>query len=1321
MDSSKKHVRESPEVKANFLSKLFFCWILPFFKIGYQKDLDVQDLYNATKGDLSGTLGDELEKYWKEELQKCKGKQNKASLKSAIWKAFWKSYAIYGVYFFIQVIFLRSLQPILLAVYIDYFGHTKESYQVGSWIINKKEYGWILAVGVILLAFVNMVIFHYCSLGCQRVGMRVRIACCSLVYRKMLRLSQASLGETAAGQLVNLMSNDVQRFDLASSQLHYIWIMPFLFVTAFYIIYDSVGWAALAAMLAMTVQSVPLQGYLSKVQGVLRYKIAQRTDFRVKLMSEIVSGIQVIKMYAWEKPFEKMVENSRNDEIKFITKTSYIKGFSLALMVVTERFALYVTLIAYVLIGHRLTSDTVFSMSLYINIVQMYMCIFFPMALGFYAEAKVTIRRLEDFLVLEENVIVQNREATIMDEEKRGLVQLDGATASWLPNPVVNTLIDVTLKISPGTLCCVVGNVGSGKSSLLQMLLKELPVKKGSMELNGQVSYASQEPWLFVSSVRNNILFGQPYLKNRYSDIVKYCALERDFKQFLHGDKTLVGERGVSLSGGQRARINLARAVYVDADIYLFDDPLSAVDTHVGKHLFEQCIKGYLKGKTRILATHQLQFLKQADMIIVLNNGTVEKIGTYDELSDTALESLKRQESKEEIKDVGDNVKKDIAERLQSIASVGSSVGKEVEDEEQQETQELIEKGNLSTSLYIEYYRTGASVLFLIFMVVLFLVAQMVCNGCDLWVAHWTYEERLSFENLILKSYIGTHHPNSSADLLRRLTVNTTAFEELYMDENFLPTQTNYMLVYTVFIIGAILLTTSRSILFYKMCMNASKGLHNKMFGNVLKAPMFFFNTNPSGRILNRFSKDIGTVDEVLPKAAVDALTAFLVMCGILGMVFFVTPIMMVPAALLALVFYFFKSIYLSSAQDIKRIEGVTRAPVFSHVSATLYGLSTIRSSKAEEMVIHEFDSLQDQHTSSWYLFIACSGAFGFYMDCISTTFLALVTFQFLVFEKYGSIGEDIGLLISSSMILIGMLQLGVKQTTEVTSNMTSVERVVQYTKLQKEDEISPEATSKPSNWPSAGKVTFKNTYLRYTLEDPPVLKNLNMIIQPGEKVGIVGRTGAGKSTLIASLFRLAPIEGTIAIDDIDTSTVSLEYLRSNISIIPQEPILFSASIRYNLDPFDKADDETIWRALSDVELKSSIESLDQKVSEGGSNFSAGQRQLVCLARAIIRNNKILVMDEATANVDTNTDSLIQKTIGKNFKDCTMLTIAHRLNTIMDYDKVLVMEMGEAVEFAPPHELLQIPEGYFTKMVEQTGPVMEAHLRKVAEDAYLTK
>ncbi|KAF5304472.1 hypothetical protein FQA39_LY09668 [Lamprigera yunnana] len=1340
MDFSKKYDNPNPEVRTNPISRLFFCWLFPLFYYGYKNNLEVKDLYNVNKCDVSDKLGDTLERNWEIECMRSKKESNQPDLLRAIRKTFLKPYSVYGIELFFQSIILKMLQPLVLAQLIKYFEPPRT--------MSSAE-GWLLALAVIGISFLNVIIMHHASIGQGRIGMHCRIAACSLIYRKLLRLNKATTTSSAAGKVVNLLSNDVLRFDLVPFFLHYIWLMPIQTIIAGAIMYNSIGYAAFAGLAALTIQAVPLQGYLSHLQGKFRLKIANRTDRRVQLMNEITSGIQVIKMYAWEKPFEEMVRLTRKLEIDVISVASQIRGFLVSLMVYTERFTLYLTIVTYVLLDNKLTGDKVFSIAQFFNTIQLYMAIFFPLGVVFFAEAKISVKRIEEFL-LQEEIQLSHGDQIIESEEssKKGLIKIHNGKASWIPNPIIHTLTNVNLHLKPGTLCAVVGPVGAGKSSLLNLILKELPLSSGTLEAYGNISYTSQEPWLFVSTVRNNILFGLPYVKNRYKNVVDVCALKRDFELLPNGDKTLVGERGASLSGGQRARINLARSVYRQANIYLFDDPLSAVDTHVGKHLFEECILRHLADKTRILVTHQLQFLKHADVIVIINNGQIEKVGTYSELIDKELAHLQF-EAHEEPEKLNESLP---PSPLMSLISRDSTIDED--DEEPQETQELMEKGAISSSLYWAYMREGGPVLLLLFFLFVLIIAQVACNASDIWLTNWTNAEELKFVSNETEAVNGfdkliNHFTTMVPDVLNTTDVidittlvinvntifnstendttnsvqevlNTTVLQRntASINESSIYTLPTPIYIYTVLIVAAIVLTTFRSILFLKICMNASRGLHNTMFNNVLKATMRFFDTNPSGRILNRFSKDMGAVDEILPKALLDAFQIFMVMAGILVMVFIVTPWMMVPTAILAALFYFTRKIYLASAQDIKRLEGITRAPAFSHVSASLSGLATIRSSHAQAMITNEFDEIQNQHTQAWFLFLVTSEAFGFYLDIISVIFLALVTFQFLIFDNGNTLSGHVGLVISQSLILSGMLQFGVRQTAEVASQMTSVERIMQYTKLDKEGPFESIPTKKPPrDWPQQGCIEFKNLTLSY-IPGELVLNNLNFVIKSGEKVGIVGRTGAGKSSLIAALFKLAPTEGAIIIDDISINHIGLYDLRTKISIIPQEPVLFSASLRHNLDPLNKCDDKTLWKALEDVELKYTVDNLDQEVKEGGSNFSTGQRQLLCLARAILRNNKVLVMDEATANVDHQTDALIQNTIRKNFKDCTVLTIAHRLNTVMDSDKVLVMDAGEAVEIGHPFELLQNPDGYFSKMLKEAGVGMENKLRKVAEDAY---
>ncbi|XP_057665399.1 ATP-binding cassette sub-family C member 4-like isoform X1 [Diorhabda carinulata] len=1348
MDFSKRYVKVSPEENANILSRLFFCWFLPFLKYGYKHQIELQDIYNTVPSDLSTQLTNSLQRNWEEEIEISRKRNNKKpSLKKAVFKTFWKTYLFPGIGIFTQCVVIRMIQPLILAEFISFFDTKDQDYL-----------GWIWGSTLILISFINLITTHNSFFWAQRLGMRVRIAMGSLIYRKLLKLSHKSLGDTPAGHVVNLLSNDVQRFDSAAANLHYLWIMPINTLVGLVILYQYVGAAAaLTGMVFVTLISLPLPGTISRWQGKLRYKIAVRTDKRVKLMNEITSGIQVIKMYSWEKPFEKVVKLSRQLEVDVISKTAYCYGILSAMSVFTERLVLYVTLITFVSIGQRLTSNVAFSSAQLFNSIQAIMAISFPNALSSYSEAKVSLKRLEEFLTLDENTeqAIRNKET---DTQQLGEIKLKSVTANWNPKNIVPTLINVDLHIKPGTLCCVIGNLGSGKSSLLQLLLKELSPSKGEISVSGKTAYASQEPWLFVSNIRNNILFGKPYDNERYRKVINACCLERDFEQFPHSDKNLVGEKGMGLSGGQRARVNLARAVYTEADIYLLDDPLSAVDTKVGRHLFEECILKYLAGKTRILVTHQLQFIKQADLVVIISNGKIEHVGKFCDLSEDYLDTLQhnsnndnmtKEENIIEHKDIKSGYRTDKID-LQSSISLAHSA--QLDDPE--ESEELIKKGDISNSTYFEYWKSGAGIVFLNFTCLMFILAQVITNASDLWLTHWTNIESRRYKfptsNQTPKISDAEHVSNwtndphmfstpltiisdtqSEATVLTNQVFNKTVtalsdLENSTSKVNIITDDSNnagdrdyYIWIYTILIAGSVIFLTFRSFLYYRICMNASKVLHNKMFSCILKAPIRFFDINPSGRILNRFTKDMGCVDELLPRCQMDAIQILVVMVGILIMVFIVSPLMLIPVILLAPIYYIWRTIYMATAQSLKRHEGAAKAPVFSHISASMHGITTIRASKAQEMVIKEFDTLQDQHTSTWLSFLVSSATFGFYLDLISWTFLVIVTFQFVIFKSEDTLSGSVGLVISQCLILTGMVQYGVFMTAQVAGNMISVERILQYTKLEKEGPFESLATKKPPrDWPSNGNIMFKNIYLRYSHELQPVLKNVNIDIRSREKIGIVGRTGAGKSSLIASLFRLAPIDGIISIDDIDTAEIGLDDLRSKISIIPQEPILFSASVRYNLDPFESHSDEVLWEALENVELRTVITDLNQNISEGGSNFSVGQRQLICLARAIVRNNKILVMDEATANVDPGTDVLIQKTIREKFKNCTVITIAHRLNTVMDSDKVLVMDAGEAVEFDHPHILLQNQDGYFNKMVREMGPEMETMLRSIAKTNY---
>lgn len=907
-------------------------------------------------------------------------------------------------------------------------------------------------------------------------------------------------------------------------------------------------------------------------------------------------------------------------------------------------------------------------------------------------------------------------------------IEAENVCASWNKNLAKPTLSNLNFEVSQGELLAVIGAVGSGKSSLLMSILGELPLTDGRITVRGKIGYASQQAWIYNSSLQQNIIFGSEYDESRYSEVIKACALQKDIDLLADGDMTLVGERGVSLSGGQRARVNLARAVYADADVYIMDDPLSAVDADVGRHLFDKCICGRLAQKPRILVTHQLQYLKEADQLLVLSDGDCIGQGTYQELAksgfdfmallieeedeDSAIESesdeprVKRAFSRFQSQHGfplgrSDSVQSRSSHRasfmLESQLSIMTSETEVSIFDENILPKETKQEGAVTLDTYVQYFKSLHSLGASLFVVLLFAVTQVVFMLSDVWLSYWCNEEE---EYLTMSD--------------TRNTTNSNQGQE--------PNRDLYLGIYSVFVVCLLFFTLLRTQLFFKLTIVASRKLHEKMFNALLRAPSYFFDTNSIGRILNRFSKDMGFVDDMMPFTYCDFLQTLFVVVGILALVASNNPITFAVVIPIVLVFWYLRSYYMKTSREVKRIEGISRSPLFGHFSTTLLGLDTIRAFGVEEVFTDQMNSYQDAHTRAWFTFISTSAWLSFRLDILCVIFISFVALVSPALKSSLSAGV-VGLTLSYAIKISGVFQQCVKQSAEVENLMTSVERILEYCNLEPEAPRETD-TKPPDGWPPKGKIEFEKMSFRYHNSLPRVLHSISCSVQPSEKIGVVGRTGAGKSSLLSTLFRLAEPTGVIKIDGINIQEIGLKDLRSKLSIIPQEPVLFSGTMRRNIDPFSEHSDVELWRVLEEVQLKVAVEStkgMDTEFAEAGSNFSVGQRQLVCLARAILRQNKILVIDEATANVDPRTDALIQATIREKFKHCTVLTIAHRLHTIMDSDRVMVLDAGRLIEFDAPYALLKNPKTIFAQLVTQTGPTESGRLFEIARQKFYSK
>uniref|UniRef100_A0A670I632 Multidrug resistance-associated protein 4 n=1 Tax=Podarcis muralis TaxID=64176 RepID=A0A670I632_PODMU len=1199
------------------------CVAESLFVTGHKRKLEEDDMFQVLTEDSSKVLG--------EGLQWQKKEARMPHLTKAIILCYWKSYLLLGFFTLIEET-LKLIQPIFLGMIIAYFENS------GSDVALKYAYASAAALSVctLVLAISHHLYFYHV----QRAGMKLRVAMCHMIYRKTKKLAER-INFALRGTTVTIF-------------LHFLWAGPLQAIAVTVLLWLEIGPSCLAGM-AVLIILLPLQSCIGRLFSSLRSRTAAFTDIRIRTMNEVISGMRIIKMYAWEKSFADLVNNMRRKEISKVLKSSYLRGMNLASFFVASKITVFMTFMTYVLLGNQISASRVFvAVSLY-GAVRLTVTLFFPAAVERASEAMVSIRRIKNFLILDE---ISEVNPQLKTGSENTLLHVQDLTCYWDKALELPTLQNISITVRPGELLIVIGPVGAGKSSLLSAVLGELSAAKGFTDVRGRIAYVSQQPWVFSGTVRSNILFGKEYHKEKYEKVLRVCALKKDMELLEDGDLTMIGDRGATLSGGQKARVNLARAVYQDAEIYLLDDPLSAVDAEVSRHLFEKCICQALHKKVTILVTHQMQYLRSANQILILKEGKEVGKGTYSDFLRSGIDFasfLKKPEDDDQLQvpgTPGHRLSRIRTFSQSSMWSMESSVQSQKDGSAEPPSMEPVltalpeesrSEGKIGFSIYKKYFAAGTNC-FVIFILLLLNILAQVRYLASLNVTMEGSTENNVTKTLDLGWYLG---------------------------------------MYGGLTVAAIVFTILRSLLMFQVLVNAAQTLHNKMFQSILRAPVLFFDVNPIGRILNRFSKDIGHLDDLLPLTFLDFVQTLLQICGVVAVAIGVIPWILVPLIPLFILFIFLRRYFLDTSRDIKRLESTTRSPVFSHLSSSLQGLWTIRAFKAEQRFQELFDAHQDLHTA---------------LDA-----------------------GQVGLALSYSITLMGTFQWGVRQSAEVENLMISVERVLEYTELDKE---APWETNKhpPPDWPSEGVVVFENVNFAYTIDGPLVLRHLSAVVKSKEKVGIVGRTGAGKSSLIAALFRLAEPQGRIWIDKYLTSELGLHDLRKKISIIPQEPVLFTGTMRKNLDPFDEYSDEELWNSLEEVQLKEAIEELPDKLetqlAESGSNFSVGQRQLVCLARAILKKNKILIIDEATANVDPRTDELIQKTIREKFAQCTVLTIAHRLNTIIDSDRIMVLDSGRLKEYDEPYILLQEKESLFYKMVQQVGKAEAASIMETAKQYF---
>ncbi|XP_064490246.1 multidrug resistance-associated protein 1-like [Ornithodoros turicata] len=1303
-----------PEATASFLSQLLFWWFNGMAILGFLRPLRMEFMWKLQKHNQTEDIVDKFSTEFEKEKQKrgavrskkpdAKGQfpvVSQVGIMRPLLRTFSLELVVIALLKFTASV-LTFVNPLVLDMLIGY--------------VNSDDPIWkglLFAFTMFFASMVESLLNGQYDYRIFCVAMRMRSAIINAVYQKTLKLSSTARSKFTTGEIVTLMSVDTQRVMDYMQVFNLLWVTPLQIGIAIYLLWGQLGVATMGGVGIMLLL-LPINGvitaYIRKYQVVLM----KQKDKRIKIMNEILGGIKVLKLYAWEKSFRGRVEDIREKEVSSLKVQAYLSAaiifaFTAApFLVAIASFAVFVMLDPL----NVLDANKAFvSLSLF-NILRVPMA-FLPMLITFTAMFFVSLARINKYLRCDE----LDPDAVHHSAQEEEPVVMSEGTFAWSKD-ASPTLHDVGLRVPKGSLLAIVGSVGSGKSSILSALLGDMVRLKGRVNINGSVAYCPQQAWIQNASVKSNILFGQRCEQGRYEQVIDACALRPDLAILPGGDETEVGEKGINLSGGQKQRISLARAVYSGSDIYFLDDSLSAVDSHVGKHIFDKVIgpKGLLKDKTRILVTHRLSVLPEVGTIVVLKDGRVSDAGTYNELvsrggafSEFLVQFLKHVEetqegaSDEDLQLVSEIVAKagappELVKQYSRLSANESDSGSDVERRSKPRTTSGSAEPSLPPIKEKAALATGSK-----------LTEDEVAEvGSVKWWVYLAYVKAMGTwcTVLTLFAYVLSHAFNIMGSLWLSAWSNDALDPSLLGDAQ----QRDWRLgmygmfgaVETVFVLVA-------SVSLNLAALRGSKILHNNMLQRVLKAPMSFFDTTPMGRILNRFSKDVDTADVTLRFNLRMLLMQFFRTIASFIVISMQNALFLAFAIPLLVLYYFMQKFYIATSRQLKRLESISRSPIYVHFSETVTGSSSIRAYGAGDRFVARSNELTDINHASYFPSLAASRWLGIRLEFLGYTIVFVAALLAVLTRETLSPGLA-GLSVSYALTVTATLNMLVRATSDMETNLVSVERCLEYSRTPQEAAWEKPERKPPTQWPAAGRVQFDNYSTRYRNDLDLVLKGVTCDLQPGEMVGVVGRTGAGKSSLTLSLFRLIEAAGgSITIDGVDIATLGLHDLRSKLTIIPQDPVLFSGNIRNNLDPFEEFSDDEVWLALEHAHLKDFVAGLEKgllhDVTEGGDNISVGQRQLVCLARALLRKSRILILDEATAAVDMETDELIQQTIRREFSSCTIITIAHRLNTIMDYDRVMVLDSGSIVECAPVEQLLKDEKSVFYSLAKDANLV----------------
>uniref|UniRef100_A0A8B9ZKH0 ABC-type glutathione-S-conjugate transporter n=1 Tax=Anas platyrhynchos TaxID=8839 RepID=A0A8B9ZKH0_ANAPL len=1242
---------QCPEANSSFLSKITYWWLSGLVWKGYQRSLGVDDLWSVRKEDSSEEIVTWAEKEWKKNKESAtfkKGQKSETGTTEAeetevllqsehnqsrpLLKAFW---SMFGTYFLLGTlclvicdVFLFSI-PKILSLFLEFI----EDQEAPSW------HGYFYAFIMVLLACLQTLFEQRYMYMCLVLGLKLKTVVTGLVYRKILIMSNASRKAVTVGEIVNLISVDVQKLMDLIIYFNGTWLAPIRIIICFVFLWQLLGPSALTSV-AVFLFLLPLNFMITKKRSHFQEAQMKHKDERAKLTNAILSDIKVIKLYGWEKTFMEKVLGIRKQELKALKRSQILFSASLASFNSSTFLIAFVMFAVYTLVDntHILDAQKAFVSLTLINILNTAHS-FLPFSINAVVQAKVSFNRLAAFLNLEElNPKSSNRNTSDCGQR---LIEVG-----------CSFLYRIDLTVPQGSLIAIVGQVGAGKSSLLSALLGELEQMDGCVTMKGTAAYVPQQAWIQNASVEDNILFGNEMDEAWFNSVVDACALQPDLESFPAGQKSEIGEKGINISGGQKQRVNLARAVYQKASIYLLDDPLSAVDAHVGQHIFEHVLgpNGLLKNKTRVLVTHTISILHQVDNIVVLVDGMISEIGSYQELlqrNGAFAEFLHSHSTAEEKACSGFPGNLDKLELFYPDLSVICFL-------------------NVNTSIYAAYLK-ATGIPLCVYIVLLFMCQQALSFFRGYWLSMWTNDPVYNGTQQHTELRVGVFGALGIIQAICRF-VSTAAV-----------------------LLGGVI---------------ASYKLFLQLLRNVGRSPMVFFEQTPIGNLLNRFSKEMDAIDSIIPDKLKSLLGFLFNLVEIYLVIIVATPKAAMAIVPLTVFYAVFQHFYVITSCQLRCMEAASRSPIYSHISETFHGSSVIRAYKDQERFILKSNFLVDENQRICFAGAVADRWLATNLEFLGNSIVLFAALFATVGRKHLSPGTA-GFSVSYALQITGVLNWMVRSWTEIENNIVSVERVKEYSRTPKEAPWTLNVKLQGQVWLTEGRIEFRNYSLRYRPNLELALKCINLTINGKEKIGITGRTGAGKSTLALGLLRLVEAaEGAILIDGQDIAQLGLHDLRTKITVIPQDPVLFSGTLRMNLDPLNQYTDADIWTALELTQLKNFVadfpDQLEYKCTDRGENLSAGQKQLVCLARALLQKAKVLILDEATAAVDLETDLQIQSALRTHFKESTVLTIAHRINTIMDCDRILVLDNGQISEFDTPEQLIA-QKGLFYRLMEESG------------------